>query len=637
MRGHASFHALRKPLFAPFFLVALLFPVRAGAAAPAYSLGEIKVTAGALDFYYFTPLAASEISLTPETSNRSLSDLLNLLPGFRVTHYGVSGGFSTLSIRGSSPAQVLVLWNGVPLNLASTGVVNLSDLPMAGVERVQVFRGFAPADTGGSAMGGVVNLVSKGFDQKFSYHASYGSFATNKESVFVPLKRMWIAAATEGSSGRFHFNSDHGTPYNPADDFVDTRRNNGTRAAEVILRGSARLKSSDLIYESDAYGRDQGLPGIYSNQATLARWHTGRWLSSVTLRRPTPTRLMSSTLYFHHQREKFLDPKGEAGLLPQDNLYTTDALGANLLYTSAPGRRQSWTTSVNLRDESFDSDRRIQGITDPTRRRTLAAVNIEDAIQRAGGQWSLGVTAEAVRNRFDTTTRDAWFSWHAGYLRALSPRVSFKANVGVQNRKPSFSELFGDRGFVVGNPALRPERSLNFDAGLVKWSKRALLQATVFASWPQDLILFVQNSQYTVKPFNIERARIFGLEFGGSYTVARLRGSVEYTFQRAEDTSATFYRGNPLPGRPRQQLNLRLERPSRYGSPFYEFDFTGHNYLDRANRVLNKGVRSHNLGLSGSRGSARWTLEVRNLFNALSSDVLAFPLPGRSFSLTYSR
>ncbi|MGH6831282.1 MAG: TonB-dependent receptor, partial [Methylocella sp.] len=87
-----------------------------------YSLGEIQVTAGALDFHYLTPFAIDEISLKPGNSNRSLSELLDSLPGLRVTRYGLSGGFSTLSIRGSSPGQVLVMWNGVPLNLASTGV-----------------------------------------------------------------------------------------------------------------------------------------------------------------------------------------------------------------------------------------------------------------------------------------------------------------------------------------------------------------------------------------------------------------------------------------------------------------------------------------------------------------------------------
>ncbi|MGH8104410.1 MAG: TonB-dependent receptor domain-containing protein, partial [bacterium] len=457
------------------------------------------------------------------------------------------------------------------------------------------------------------------------------------ESAFVPFGRAWIAAASESSNGRFQFQSDNGTPYNPGDDFTDTRRNNDTDAREIILRGIAHAGRSEFTYESDAFGRDQGLAGIYSNQADRARWHSSRWLNSVTLRRPLSQGALSSTIYYHHQREKFFDPDAEAGLLPQDNRYTTDALGANLVATLVRGQAHTWTASLNLRDETFDSLRRIQNIDDPSRRRFSVSAALEESIVVRSSQISLGATLESVRNHFDTSSSDTLLSWHAGVLKPVSSRVSLKANLGLQHRLPSFNELFGDRGFVVGNSALSPERALNFDAGALLSGRHSFIQASLFASRPSDLILFIQNSQYTVKPFNIERAEIYGLELGATITKSDWNASANYTFQHTRDSGATYYRGNRLPGRPRHQFNAFVERRIGAWAPYYEFDFTGVNYLDRANRALNNGVRSHTLGVSYNLGGSRWVFEAHNLFDAAASDVLAFPLPGRSFSLSFSR
>ena len=43
---------------------------------------------------------------------------------------------ATVSIRGGSPDQVLVLYDGVPVQGALTGAVDLSTVPLDGVEKV---------------------------------------------------------------------------------------------------------------------------------------------------------------------------------------------------------------------------------------------------------------------------------------------------------------------------------------------------------------------------------------------------------------------------------------------------------------------------------------------------------------------
>lgn len=72
---------------------------------------------------------------------------------------GGAGQRKTLSLRGASPNSVLVLLDGVPLD-APGNAVDLSRLPIAMLERVEVMRG-SGSRYGPGAMGGVVNLVSK--------------------------------------------------------------------------------------------------------------------------------------------------------------------------------------------------------------------------------------------------------------------------------------------------------------------------------------------------------------------------------------------------------------------------------------------------------------------------------------------
>jgi iron complex outermembrane receptor protein len=79
--------------------------------------------------------------------------------------------------------------------------------------------------------------------------------------------------------------------------------------------------------------------------------------------------------------------------------------------------------------------------------------------------------------------------------------IAFKANVGRSERAPNFTELFGNRGSILGNPELVPERGLNADFGLVGTrdrlgpASRLRLEAVGFVAFVDDQIVLVQNSQ----------------------------------------------------------------------------------------------------------------------------------------------
>jgi len=111
--------------------------------------------------------------------------VLDQSAGITVKQYGGLGSFSTVSIRGSSSDQVAIYLDGILLNSANSGSVNLADIPLNNVEKIEVYRGTSPAKFAASGIGGVVNIITKKAKQSQSTNLSYsfGSFNTHKASA----------------------------------------------------------------------------------------------------------------------------------------------------------------------------------------------------------------------------------------------------------------------------------------------------------------------------------------------------------------------------------------------------------------------------------------------------------------------
>ncbi|MGH7290574.1 MAG: TonB-dependent receptor, partial [Myxococcota bacterium] len=91
----------------------------------------------------------------------TVEEVLEQTPGVRVRRFGGLGSYSTASIRGSKSEQVLVLLDGVRLNSAERGAVDLSTIPLRQVERIEVTRGGGAARFGTGAEGGVISITTR--------------------------------------------------------------------------------------------------------------------------------------------------------------------------------------------------------------------------------------------------------------------------------------------------------------------------------------------------------------------------------------------------------------------------------------------------------------------------------------------
>ena len=90
-----------------------------------------------------------------------LAGVLRRVAGVEVREYGGLSGLATVSVRGVSAIQTLVLVDGVPMSDVQTGGTDLRHLALDQVERVEVIRGPAAALYGADAVGGVVAITTR--------------------------------------------------------------------------------------------------------------------------------------------------------------------------------------------------------------------------------------------------------------------------------------------------------------------------------------------------------------------------------------------------------------------------------------------------------------------------------------------
>ena len=94
----------------------------------------------------------------------SLTELLRNIPGVHVDQNGGRGGVASIYTRGADPNFTLLLVDGIqmndPLN-SRGGSFNLSDLDVAGIERIEIVRGPLASVYGSAAIGGVINIITR--------------------------------------------------------------------------------------------------------------------------------------------------------------------------------------------------------------------------------------------------------------------------------------------------------------------------------------------------------------------------------------------------------------------------------------------------------------------------------------------
>ena len=213
---------------------------------------------------------------------KSLGELLDIVPGLHVNKRGGSGQYTTVNVRGSTSAQVGVYVDGVPQNLGGDAAVDISLFTAENVARIEVYKGYIPARFTGAPIGGVINIVTKKpVDQSTTFSVgarSYGGRTAN--GLFTgPLLdgALLLSATRDQSDGDFKYkywqayNENTGTcDSNPGSPYCvrDRRRMNNSHEKTDVM---AKWQNENISIQGSWKEMDRYYPWT-TNPAGLAQF-----------------------------------------------------------------------------------------------------------------------------------------------------------------------------------------------------------------------------------------------------------------------------------------------------------------------------------------------------------------------------
>lgn len=618
------------------------------------------------------PSAVSVIELglpgqagAPSAYKVSLAEVLAGQPGVQIRSSGGLGQWSGAILRGADSSQVAVLIDGVPLQRGVQSAVDLSQLPVDGAERVEIYRGVPPLDVGIDAIGGAINLVTRrgrGLPTVWALFGS-GSFGLRKASVgHVGEQGGLHVAATasyQGATGDFPYYSTGGLLYST--NLIELRRrNDGFDQVSADVRLTKETSGGSVFLASQGLLKQQGVAGIgqalaQPGQPTLS---VGRVLLSGGGQADFGGRLqLAADGHVLMERTAYHDPDTAP---PQNSEQLSEQAGARLVLRlhSSPLRRdlpppeRTLVLLAETRYEHLGSDELCPAP------RTDCAI-LSSASERIRGLLGLGgelhfgegprsdrpddrllvqpgvhfLVAKSVLHQLATSpmpsdepiaSQQLFLAPRLAARLHATPWLLLRLSGGRFVRLPTFLELFGDRAFFRPSLSLRPE-----SAWLAEFGGRASgsagswvqlsLEAHGFARLIDDLIMVIRDGP-ALRAENVGQALAAGAELEGQL---RLRDfatvQLNYTFLDARDrTSSAGHTGNLLPNRPPHSVFLRCELGYRVWRLAYELDYTSLLYLDPANLQPRPARALHALRLqSGPHRLLHLSLalEVRNLLD----------------------
>jgi vitamin B12 transporter len=566
---------------------------------------------------------------------RSTAELLATAPGASVHRLGDLGQLATVSLRGASSDQVLILLDGIPLTSAAFGTVDLSTIPAKLIDHIEVLRGLAGSRYGAGALGGVVNVVTvhpKGGEVEAQ--ATYGQWNTAEATAAAafgsedPKATTGIAAAN-----LFRSEGDFTYRYNPTPE-VDAplasavRTNNQSLLLSGLSNAQTPLGPGRLTLVAQGGGGDRGLAGPYyaptphDHESFERGLLAGRWLAPhlagpVDIEVLLTGRLDSLNVDFQR-----------SGATSQLDV----ASGGAVALSSPIGSFQRASLEGGASFEHLEA----AAYGNPGRGSAFAAA--QDEIT----PWRWLSVVPAVR----VDQVGAFFGVSPSLGAAVLPfgpgLLELRGNVGFSFRAPTFAELYLQQGLVAPNPDLQPEHAQAVDLGAALTVGPALLAIDGFISHFQDLILYEIYPPFRAKPFNEGQAVIQGIE---ASAVARpwpfllIAASGTYLDSFDDDPASRTY-GHALPYRPplhfhgqvsfeEAPVRLSLEVDAASGQPLNRaasLILPGHVVLDASAgvRLLAKPLT---LWLTG---------DVKNITSDQAPDFFGYPLPGRAFFVNLS-
>ena len=535
------------------------------------SLPTIVVTAATRNTQPVETTATTTTVLThqdlEDNNYASVPDALQSVPGLAVVTSGNPGAQTSVFIHGLDARQTLVTVDGRRQAVGLSGADdNLANLTLDNIDQIEVVRSPISSINGGSAMGGVINLVTlsgKGLDTpEGSVSEEAGSFDTFREN-----------AQSRGAVGNFDYavsasRQDSIYPaLSPGDsaNFSPGFPGQADQYRDTAFRGNFGCQLTPDIYldlhsaYSNAYTSS---PGEYVFPDPTANLLIEDWSLSPEIVAKVAD-FYSTKLYYtrDQQRQAYDDPfylaQAEAfHFSPQGDVTRLQINTDSVDWQNDFQIAHNWSVTAGIQGDNRNYYEYDNG---------LGYRTIDGHDNNLGGYISSQWQPVAGLNILNSGRYDSYsqfggaFSWRQGASYLVAPTQTLvHASVSSAFTPPSLQDLYyyypGPPAYMP-NPGLQPETDLGWEAGVEQplWEGRVTPGVTYFDNDVQDYIGNKVLPNGNNMEENLGHVTTDGVEVGLKLKPCpTVSAAIDYTYLNAVDDTTQMR----LVRRPRNSVNF---------------------------------------------------------------------------------
>ena len=511
----------------------------------------------------------------------NVQDILAKTVGVTLRTSGGVGSSSRISVRGLEGKRIGFFIDELPMT-EQTDYLDINDIPVDMIDRIEIYKGVVPARFGGSSLGGAINIVIREYPDKYA-DLSYGyeSFNTHKaQGVFK--RNLKARGLVFGIGGGYTTSDNNYTFDSPYREGLRITRNHD-KYRKYIIGGSFKAKKwwfDEVEFEPVVVKTYKEIQGI---EYDIREAHSESLMAGLA-NKLTKDNFLTEGLNFDMfsgvvlTKMNFIDKATRRYEWDGSSYPTPSRYGGEVGYnfpSDSDDQKLSFINKTNLEyiinerhSFNFNSVFSIAKGTPKDELKTLSLgkqVNFDSRMH----SWVSGVTYD-LRSLDDVflnslTVRYYQYTMHTqmaplfvpgkydvdlqknnwGVNNALRyrflPSLMGKLSAGYEVRIPSENELLGDGISVVPSADLLPERNASANLGLLfdltgKHPTNAQIEMNFFYMYLQDMIRYTAGligAQYQ----NFGEMRTLGVEFEAKADVLpSLYAYVNTTYQDLRDT-----------------------------------------------------------------------------------------------------